>query len=153
MLKMAAFNKVKIGQWEPTKYPKGSNLHFHSTVEGKLEEIQQAILKNLWNSKSSHDKIRNLNILAFYFSNLPKQGFSYFVVVQGKIPGIYSIWTLVIEQIHDFQKPLWKGFRNIHEALDFARQNIGIDFFIDHTCKIDSQRVVAPQRIDIPNSS
>ena len=82
---------------ELIKYPKGSNLHFHSNAKGKIEEIQQTILNNLWNSRSNIDKVRNLNILAFYFNNLPKQSFSYYVVTKGKISGAYSQWISVIQ--------------------------------------------------------
>ena len=75
---MAQGSRVKLGQWELTKYPKGTSVYFRSTEEGNLEEIQQDILNNLWNMNSTNvaQKIRMLNTLAFYFSNLPKQNFS-----------------------------------------------------------------------------
>ena len=147
------FQKVKIGQWELTKYPKGTSLHFHSQEEGNLEDIQQDILNNLWNSRNSTDKVRNLNILAFYFSNLPKQSFSYYVVVKGKIPGIYSKWISVIEQINHFHNPLWKAFHSIHEALEFARHNIGTTFYVDPKASMDSMRAPVYQNTDAPSSS
>ena len=145
--------KVQIGQWELNKYPKGSNLHFFSCEKGNLEEIQQDILDNLWNSRSNSDRIKNLNILAFYFSNLPKQSFSYYAVVRGKIPGIYSKWISVVEQIKDFQNPLWKAFHSIHEALDFARKNIGISFHVDSKASMDSMRVPVQSCTEAPSSS
>ena len=53
----------------------------------------------------------------------------------------HSQWILVVEQVKIFKNPLYKGFRNLHEALAFARSSIGIKFFVDPLCKNELQRV------------
>ena len=105
------------------------------------------------NSTNVAQKIRMLNTLAFYFSNLPKQSFSQYVVVQGRTPRIYSKWISVIEQIKNFQNPLWKAFHNIHEALEFARKNIGISFHVDTKASMDSTKIPGPSQTPGSSSS
>ena len=97
--------------------------------------------------------MRNLNILAFYLNNLPKQSFSYYVIVKGKTPGIYSKWILVVEQIKNFQNPLWKSFHSIPEPLEFARSSIGISFHVDPKASLDSMRVPVQPSTQAPSTS
>ena len=104
-------------------------MHFRSEVESKLEEIQQVILDNLWNAQYVVQKVKFSNASTFYFSNLPSKSFPCYVVIQGHRPGMYSTCQNVLEQIYNFQNPLYKGFHNIHETLEFARSKIGIKFF------------------------
>ena len=104
-------------------------MHFRSKVESKLEEIQQVILDNLWNAQYVVQKVKFSNASTFYFSNLPSKSFPCYVVIQGHRPGMYSTCQNVLEQIYNFQNPLYKGFHNIHETLEFARSKIGIKFF------------------------
>ncbi|XP_022849308.1 uncharacterized protein LOC111371506 [Olea europaea var. sylvestris] len=75
-----------------------------------------------------------MNALSEHFSQ-NKQRFKFYVVVKGKNPGIFHSWIEVLDCIKNFPDPLYKGFTNFQEALDAARQHIGINFYLSHSLK------------------
>ncbi|KAG5631235.1 hypothetical protein H5410_002952 [Solanum commersonii] len=61
--------------------------------------------------------------------------FRFHVVVQGKLPGVFQTWIEVINSIKDFPTPLFKGFNDLNEALDYARGALGPNYFISPALK------------------
>lgn len=74
-------------------FPKHFNLTFRSSHD--LDDIQQCLLDNIWNTRGDGKKILNsLNALAFYFSKIENKplskNFSYYVILNGFKKGIFS---------------------------------------------------------------
>lgn len=74
--------------------------------------------------------LASMNALAEYFAEGKREKYRFYVVFQGLQPGVYSSWIEVVEQIQNFQKPLYKRYNNLKEALDQARNRIGLNFYI-----------------------
>jgi len=72
-----------------------------------------------------------LNSLSHYFTNKNEdKKFRFYVVVQRRLAGIFQTWIEVIDSIKDFPTPLFKGFNDLNEALDYARGTLGPNYFI-----------------------
>ncbi|KAG5575936.1 hypothetical protein H5410_056070 [Solanum commersonii] len=56
--------------------------------------------------------------------------FKFYVVVRGKLAGIFQTWIEVIDSIKEFPTPLFKGFNDLNEALDYARGTLEPNYFI-----------------------
>ncbi|KAG5597148.1 hypothetical protein H5410_038380 [Solanum commersonii] len=50
--------------------------------------------------------------------------------IQGRLQGVFQTWIEVIDSIKDFSTPLFKGFDELNEALDYARGTLGPNYFI-----------------------
>ncbi|KAG5567996.1 hypothetical protein H5410_064990 [Solanum commersonii] len=72
------------------------------------------------------------NSLSHYFTDKNEdKKFRFYVVVQGRLPGFFQTWIEVIDSIKDFHTPLFKGFNDLNEALDYARGTLGPNHFIN----------------------
>ena len=117
--------------------PNGVSIKFRklSHLE-RIDETQQCLLDNLWNSRGDTQRFLNsINALSIYFNqeNIAEKGssnFSFFVVFRGRLPGIYSYWPDVLQQVENFPSPIWKGFYSLSEATDAARAALGPNYFI-----------------------
>ncbi|KAG5567969.1 hypothetical protein H5410_065014, partial [Solanum commersonii] len=49
---------------------------------------------------------------------------------KGRLRGSFRTWIEVIDSIKDFPTPLFKGFNDFNEALDYARGTLGPNYFI-----------------------
>ena len=52
------------------------------------------------------------------------------MVIHGKTNGVFQTWIEVLDSIKGFQKPLFKGFNDFTEALDYARGILGPNYYI-----------------------
>ncbi|KAG5568178.1 hypothetical protein H5410_064807 [Solanum commersonii] len=59
-----------------------------------------------------------------------RQQLLHFSMVQGRLQGVFQTWIEVIDSIKDFPTPLFKGFDELNEALDYARGTLGPNCFI-----------------------
>lgn len=111
-----------------------SNFSFKVMQDCKIDKPQRCLLDNLWNVYHKQDLkyfIASLNTLSQYFTdkNTDKK-FKFYVVVHGKTQGVFQSWTEVIESIKDIKIPLFKGFNEFTEALDYARGILGPNYYI-----------------------
>ena len=58
--------------------------------------------------------------------------FSFFILVRGRQPGIYSQWREVVDLITNYLDPYYRGFNTFHEAIEFAKQKIGPNYHVSH---------------------
>ena len=56
--------------------------------------------------------------------------FKYYVVIHGKTNGIFQTWLEVLDSIQGFKAPLFKGFNDFSEAMDYARGYLGLNYYI-----------------------
>ena len=54
----------------------------------------------------------------------------FFVLVRGKQPGIYSQWKEVVDLMINYPDPYVKGFYTFHEAIEYARHEIGPNYHV-----------------------
>ena len=127
--------RIHFGRQNLIYYPE-SNFSFKTRPEARVDRNQKCLLDNLWISynKTPRDVsyfLAVMNALAQYFTekNLTNK-FKFYVIIQGRTPGIYQTWIQVIDAIKGFKDPLYKGFNNFHEALDYARGNLGPNFYV-----------------------
>ena len=52
------------------------------------------------------------------------------MVIHGKTNGVFQTWIEVLDSIKDFQKPLFNGFNDFKESLDYARGILGPNYYI-----------------------
>jgi hypothetical protein len=120
-----------------------------------LDEIQECILDNFWfqynNKREENGYLSSiLNSLAEYFNimnkNLPKSTriqmheiISVYVLFDGSKPGIYTEFEKIAKQKVQARKNgedlTWKKYIDINEALKYAKDIIGEDFYIDPKAK------------------
>jgi len=113
-----------------------SNLSFRVKPETKIDKPQRCLIDNMWiaYNKIPRDNsyfISVVNSLRHYFTD--KNGdkkFRFYVVVQGRLSGVFQTWIEVIDSVKDFATPLFKGFNDFNEALDYARGTLGPNYFI-----------------------
>uniref|UniRef100_K4A1T1 Reverse transcriptase/retrotransposon-derived protein RNase H-like domain-containing protein n=1 Tax=Setaria italica TaxID=4555 RepID=K4A1T1_SETIT len=119
-----------------------------------LDEVQECILDNFWyqyNNKRE-DKgymLAILNSLAEYFHTIngliqPKESpeniekKAIYVIYKGKNPGIYVSFEQVIAQKIEKDKDggiLWKKYTDIDQALTYARNILGVNYFLEPAAK------------------
>lgn len=119
-----------------------------------LDEVQECILDNFWfqyNNKRE-DKgymLAILNSLAEYFHmingkiqskelfvNIEKKPL--YVIYRGRMPGVYITYESVITQQIEREKDggiSWKRYVDIDQALLYARNILGINYFIEPAAK------------------
>jgi hypothetical protein len=120
-----------------------------------LDEIQECILDNFWfqyNNKREEKGylLSILNSLAEYFNmmnkNIPKSAriqtqeiISVYVLFDGSKPGIYTRFEELAKQKSIARMKgedlTWKKYIDINEALKYAKDIIGEDFYIDPKVK------------------
>ena len=127
--------RIHFGRQNLIYYP-DSNFSFKTRPEARVDRNQKCLLDNLWISynKTPRDVsyfLAVMNALTQYFTdkNLTNK-FNFYVIIQGRTPGIYQTWIQVIDAIKNFKDPLYKRFNNFNEALDYARGKLGPNFFI-----------------------
>jgi len=119
-----------------------------------LDEIQECILDNFWFQYNNKRDDRGymlaiLNSLAEYFhmmngkiqpkdlsSNIEKKPI--YVIYRGKTPGIYVNFEEVIAQQIEREKDggiSWKKYLDIDQALSYARNILGINYFLEPAAK------------------
>ncbi|KAL2461330.1 Uncharacterized protein Adt_44751 [Abeliophyllum distichum] len=116
-----------------------SNISFKPLAHVSLSKEEKCLLDNLWISYNKNPKEQKyflacMNALSEHFSQ-NKNKFKFYVVIKGKTLGIFHTWLEVLESINNFKDPLFKGFTNFQEALDSARQHIGLNFYISPSLK------------------
>ncbi|MCF8704085.1 RNase H1/viroplasmin domain-containing protein, partial [Corynebacterium sp. MC-02] len=104
-----------------------------------IDRPQKCLIDNLWQAYNKKDIkyfIACLNALSQYFTekNIDKK-FKYYVVIHGKINGVFHTWQEVIDSIKEVKNPLFKGFNDFCEALDYARGALGPNYFISPTLR------------------
>lgn len=113
-----------------------SNVNFRLRADTKTDKQQRCLLDNLWIAYNKDPKdnsyfVSVLNALSYYFTEKNEdKKFKFYVVIKGKTPGVFQTWIEVIDAIKDQPTPLFKGFNEINEALDYARGNLGPNFYI-----------------------
>lgn len=65
------------------------------------------------------------------------------MVIHGKTNSVFQTWIEVLDSIKDFQKPLFKGFNDFTEALDYARGILGPNYYISPALRQNPDK--APQ--------
>ncbi|KAG5605581.1 hypothetical protein H5410_027073 [Solanum commersonii] len=127
--------RLYFGKQNLIFYPP-SNLSFRVKPETKIDKPQRCLIDNLWiaYNKIPRDNsyfISVVNSLSHYFidKNEDKK-FRFYVVVQGRLLGVFQPWIEVIDSIKDFPTPLFKGFNDFNEELDYARGILGPNYFI-----------------------
>lgn len=119
-----------------------------------LDDIQECILDNFWFQYNNKREDRGymlaiLNSLAEYFHMIngkiqPKEPSIHieqkpiYVIYKGKTPGIYVTFEEVIAQKIEKDKDggvLWKKYLDIDDALKYARNILGINYFIEPLAK------------------
>nr|TKW38640.1 hypothetical protein SEVIR_1G128800v2 [Setaria viridis] len=136
-----------------------------------LDEVQECILDNFWyqyNNKRE-DKgymLAILNSLAEYFHTIngliqPKESpeniekKAIYVIYKGKILGIYVSFEQVIAQKIEKDKHggiLWKKYTDIHQALTYARNTLGVNYFLEPAAKEYIQKYKKTREVK-PSSS
>ena len=103
-----------------------------------LTDVYKCIIDNLWrSSKEPRYFTATINCLAEYFiSTTPKK--NAYVVYQGRKPGVFKNWSVVVAQIENFKNPYFEGFNEIPQALEAARRRLGMFYFIDLNVLNDS---------------
>ena len=100
----------------------------------QLDKQQTCLIDNIWiahNKKDTKYVIAVLNALGYYFTSKNKENrFKYYVVIHGKTNGVFQTWIEVLDSIKGFQKPLFKGFNDFTEVLDYARGILGPNYYI-----------------------
>jgi len=136
-----------------------------------LDEIQECVLDNFWfqyNNKRDDRcyMLAILNSLAEYFhmingkiqpkdlsSNIEKKPI--YVIYRGKTPGIYVTFEEVIAQQIEREKDgriSWKKYLDIDQALSYARNILGINYFLEPAAKeyIQKYRKANEVKINLP---
>ena len=130
-----SMERIYFGRQNLIFYPP-SNLSFRVKPETKIDRPQRCLIDNLWISynKTPRDNsyfVSVVNSLSHYFTDKNEdKKFRFYVVVQGKLQGVFQTWIEVVDSIKDFPTPLFKGFNNLNEALDYARGTLGPNYFI-----------------------
>lgn len=131
-------DKLRFGNIELLCFP-NSNISFKTLSHISVTKAEKCILHNLWISYNKNPKDQKyflacLNALSEHFSQDHKQ-FKCYVVLNGRLPGIYHTWLEVSDCIKNFPNPLYKGFYSISEALEECRKFIGPNYFIAPSLK------------------
>ncbi|KAL3348369.1 hypothetical protein AABB24_021833 [Solanum stoloniferum] len=125
--------RIYFGKYNLISYPK-CNLSFRVISDCNLEKAQQCLLDNLWiayNKQNTKYFIADSNVLCQYFSNKNRDNkFKYYVVIHDKNKGVFQIWIEVVDSINGVKNPLFKGFNNFTEALDYARGILRPNYYI-----------------------
>ncbi|KAK4339435.1 hypothetical protein RND71_040897 [Anisodus tanguticus] len=142
-----ALERIYFGKNNLVAFPP-SNITFKILPDYVLDRQQRCLIDNLWIAHSKKDNshfVATLNSTCFYLheKNLDKK-FKFYVVVHGKTNGIFQTWIEVVESIKDFKTPLFKGFNDFTEALDYARGTLGPNYYISPALKF-SQTHKTPQ--------
>ena len=115
--------------------PSGASIKFRKlSYLDSIDETQQCLLDNLWSSRGDTKKFLNsLNALSIFFqqknNGVGSNNFSFFVVFRGRLPGIYSYWSDVLQQVENFPSSSWKGFHSLGEATKATRDALGPNYF------------------------
>lgn len=125
--------KIRFGNQELLVFPRGK-MSFKEFSHITLSKEQKCILDNLWISFNKKDQkyfLACMNSLSEHFHQT-KTHFKFYVVFKGNLLGIwiFHTWIEVLDSIKDFKNPLFKGFNNLSEALDHARNFLGLNFHI-----------------------
>lgn len=106
-----------------------------------MDENQQVLLDNLWNTKTQFQKHRALQALSQYMNFIQKKpaskNFSHYVVLKGRHTGVFVKWNSVKRVTENFDWPVYKGFYFLDEAMSYARQHLGHDFFVEEGTPVD----------------
>ena len=115
--------------------PSGASIKFRKlSYLDSIDETQQCLLDNLWSSRRDTKKFLNsMNALSIFFqqknNGVGSNNFSFFVVFRGRLPGIYSYWSDVLQQVENFPSSSWKGFHSLGEATKATRDALGPNYF------------------------
>ena len=138
-----ALERIHFGTNNLVFFPP-SNLTFKVLPEYVIDKQQTCLVDNLWishNRKDAGHFVATLNALCQYFTdkNLDKK-FKFYVVVHGKTNGIFQTWIEVVDSIKDIRRPLFKGFNDFTEALDYARGVLGPNYYISPALRQNPDR-------------
>lgn len=82
-------------------------------------------------------KVQVLNALCFYFQQqksktnfVPQRKFSHYVIYRGTKLGVFHNFDTVRKYII-CEKPIFKGYYSFKEALNAARESLGLNFYIE----------------------
>lgn len=67
------------------------------------------------------------------------KNFSHYVVVKGAHPRVFVKWNSIKKVIDGYEWPIYKGFYTLEEALDYARTNLGHDFFVEEGTPVETE--------------
>ncbi|KAL2486491.1 Uncharacterized protein Adt_31247 [Abeliophyllum distichum] len=131
-------DRIRFGNQELVAFP-SSNISFKPLAHVSLSKEEKCLLDNLWISYNKNPKDQKyfhacMNALPEHFSQ-NKNKFKFYVVIKGKTLGVFHKWLEVLESINKFKDPLFKSFTNFQEALDSARQHLGLKFYISPSLK------------------
>jgi len=136
-------DRIYFGKHSLICYP-NSNLSFRQLPECVLDKPQKCLADNLWmayNKKDNKYFIASLNALCQYFTDKSRENkFKYYVVIHGKTNGIFQTWIEVVESINGVKTPLFKGFNDFNEALDYARGILGPNYYISPALRQNPQK-------------
>ena len=136
--------RLQFGQQNLIAY-EPSNLTFRHLSNCQLDKQQKCLIDNIWiahNKKDTKYVIAVLNALGYYFPNKNKENrFKYYVVILGKTNGVFQTWIEVLDSIKKFQKPLFKGFNDFTEALDYARGILGPNYYISPALRQNPDKI------------
>ena len=136
--------RLQFGQHNLIAY-ESSNLTFRSLPIYQIDKQQKCLIDNIWiahNKKDTKYIIAVLNALGFYFNSKNKENkFKYYVVIHGKINGVFQTWIEVLDSIKGVSKPLFKGFNDFTEALDYARGVLGPNYYISPSLKQNPDKI------------
>lgn len=59
------------------------------------------------------------------------------MITQEYICGVFKKWSSILRSIEGFSWPIYKGFYFMNEALDFARNHLGFDFYVEEAIEED----------------
>jgi len=132
-LEQTNLERINFGKHSLIFFPP-SNMSFRILPECVIDRPQRCLIDNLWisyNKKDTKYFIAALNALGQYFTDKNQdKRFKYYVVIHGKTKGIFQTWLEVLDSIKDIEKPLFKGFNDFTEALDYARGVLGPNYYI-----------------------
>lgn len=133
LVEQSSMERINFGKHNLIFFPP-SNMSFRILPECVIDRSQRCLIDNLWiayNKKDTKYFIAATNALCQYFTDKNQEKrFKYYVVIHGKTNGIFQTWLEVLDSIKDLEKPLFKGFNNFTEALDYARGILGPNYYI-----------------------
>ncbi|OWM74124.1 uncharacterized protein LOC116190341 [Punica granatum] len=130
-------DKAKFGNLSLVIY-QTSNLSYRPKAHlgrNKFSKEQLCLLDHFWvglhtNPMDVKKLSHVVNCLAEYFAATPQGGYPFFVVLNGRMAGVFNTWTDVFDQIQDFPEAQWKGYHTLHEAFAVARSRIGLNYYV-----------------------
>lgn len=136
--------RMYFGKHNLICYPK-SNLSFRELPECVVDRPQKCLVDNLWmayNKKDNKYFIASLNALCQYFTDKGRENkFKYYVVIHGRTNGVFQTWIEVLDSINGVKSPLFKGFNDFTEALDYARGILGPNYYISPALRQNPNKI------------